>query len=231
MAIKYWSGTGWVELPAGGVKYWTGSGWATATAVKYWSGTGWVTLWQPSDPQQNIWNALDTQAYEQGPSVKRTDQGDNMYQGQYLSARGIHGSMMFFDYADMQSVLAGRTITRVRLRMSSDHWYNGDYSSILGYTRHGVHNTATEPATWAETYDYANGTYGHTETWYGGYAGARDQTKYIDLPIAVGEALRDGTIKGLTINPKSTSYSYYAYFHGADNGSSVRPQLIIDHDV
>lgn len=182
-----------------------------------------------SNPVTYQWYPTDTQPYR-STGAQRTDKGATIYQGYYSSTYGEHRSMLMFDYSNIQATLAGKTVSAVTLRLTSQHFYYGDFNNPIGETRHGTHNVAatTAPATYSETHLYSDATYGATHSWPGGFTGARTQTQTITLPNAVGTALRDGTIKGLTLRPNSTSQFYYCYFDGSDAvSSSTKPLLSI----
>lgn len=188
----------------------------------------WREFYTQATAQTHLYYPTDTQAYR-STGAQRTDVGSRLYQGYYSSTYGEHRSMLMFNYSQIQSDLAGHTISSVNIRLSSDHFYNGDYSSVLGVTRLGMHNitATTAPATFYESAAY-NSAYGDELTWYGGYAGARDQTNWFTIPNAIGEALRDGSGTGLTMYAHSTSSLYYQYLHGFDTSTNLRPLLEIN---
>lgn len=207
-----------------------GGTWRTVQEVWAKEGGTWRHSWINSDPQTYTYDADWSQSYRENNNQRSTSY---LYQGEYPSSSyGQQRSLIGFDYSDIQSKTAIRpTITAVTLRMSSDHWYNGDYNSLLGYLRIGGHNYATKPTTWDGTQVFAwNGTNGHEETFNGGYAGARDQTKTMTMAIGMGENFRDNVIKGTTVYAQSTSTDYYAYFWGDGASASLRPQLKITCD-
>ena len=221
-----------------------GSTWRTITAVSAKSGGTWRTVqevwakkggtwrhsWINSDPKTYTYDAAWSQSYRENNNQRSTSY---LYQGKYPSSSyGQQRSLIGFDYSDIQSKLATRPVVdAVTLRISSDHWYNGDYSSVLGYLRVGTHNYASKPTTWdgTEVETYA-GAAGHQETFNGGYAGARDQTKTMTMPTDGGDDFRDNLIKGYTLYAHSTSTDYYGYFWNDAASTSLRPQLKITAD-
>lgn len=189
----------------------------------------WREFYTQATAQVHQYYPTDTQAYR-STGAQRTDVGGKIYQGYYSSTYGEHKSMLMFNYSQIQSDLAGHTITGVNLRLSSDHFYYGDFNNPIGTTRHGMHTVAatTAPATFSEWAGYLTGV-GAEYTWAGGFTGARDQTiTDFTLPLAVGEALRDGTAYGLTVAAWSTSQYFYCYLHGYDAATNLRPLLTIN---
>ena len=227
--VRAKSGGTWRTITAISAK--SGGTWRTVQEVWAKSGGTWRHSWINSDPQTFEYDADWSQSYRENNNQRSTSY---MYQGEYPSSSyGQQRSLMGFDYSDIQTQTATRpAIDAVTLRLSSDHWYNGDYNATLGYSRHGGHNYTSAPSTWdgSEVWQYSNGTYGHEETWSGGYAGARDQTKTITLPTGVGERFRDDAAKGLTLYARNTSTNYYAYFWGSGASASLRPRLSITCD-
>ena len=189
----------------------------------------WREFYTQATSQVHQYYPTDTQAYR-STGAQRTDNGGRLYQGYYSSTYGEHRSMLMFNYSQIQSDLAGHTISSVTLRLYSDHFYYGDFNNPIGTTRHGVHNTAatTAPASFSETSAY-NSALGAEHNWPGGFTGARDQEEIITLPNGVGEGLRDGTVKGLTLYAHSTSQYYYCYFYGYDATAwNTKPLLTIN---
>lgn len=215
-------------MAAGDLQAWNGSNWGTVVSairafdgadwdqyikkVWSWNGSAWVQVWQWSDPQTYQWYADWSQTYYKNTGNQRAT--DKLYQGYYSASPGEHYSLIHFDEADIRAKLAVRpVITSIRLRLTSDHFYLGDFNNPIGYTRHGGHNYATKPTTWdgTEVYAWNNATYGKEHTWTGGYAGARHHTEWITLPTAVGNLFRDDSISGLTLNARTTVQTYYCY--------------------
>jgi hypothetical protein len=118
-------------------------------------------------------------------------------------------------FGNIQSVLAGSVIKDVKLYLRNEHWYyNSGGTAVIG-----VHNHTSEPSTFSHT---AYGT--KTQSF-----SSRGQALWIDMPNVVGNGLRDGNYKGISIFANSTSMSYYGVFYGAGDGSS-RPKLKITYE-
>lgn len=204
--------------------------WQTVQEVWAKEGGVWRHSWINSDPKTYTYDASWSQSYRENNNQRSTSY---LYQGEFPSSSyGQQRSLIGWDYADIQSKLAIRPVTtNITIRMSSDHWYNGDFSSILGYLRLGTHNYATKPSTWDGTeVELWSGAAGHEEQFNGGFSGARDQTKTMTVPTDLGDDLRDNLVKGTTVYAHSTNTNYYAYFWGDSASASLRPQLKITAD-
>lgn len=232
MAVYVRSGGQWVEIAPGSgrfIRVRSGNAWVDAREVYVRDGGTWKKVYQASDPQTSVFYATATQAYR-STGAKRTNVGQTLYQGYYSSSYGEHRSILAFDDAHIRSVLAGRVIKSVRLELYSLHFYRGDGNNPIGWTRTGARSTSGIPTTYSETWTYS-GNYGSQHTWPGGFSGARQQHQSIPMNVALGNALRDGTVRGLTLDAHTTDQNFYCYFHGADGPSAYRPRLIITHDV
>lgn len=114
--------------------------------------------------------------------------GNTLYQGSY--GYGNHKGLMFFNASSMQTTLTGKTIKSVRLYMTRSGGGGSSSSSKLYFY---LHNYLSQPAG-----NPALGTYLGA---LGSYAWR--EAKWITLPVSVGEAIRDGTAKGLAIYSSS----------------------------
>jgi hypothetical protein len=207
------------------------AGWRTITEVWVLYAGTWRHSWINSDPQTYNFYATWGMTYRSSGAQRGSTP---LYQGYYSATYGQHVTLLGFDYASIQSYTAVRpAIDLVTLRLSSDHWWNGDYSATLGYTRHAGHNQASAPASFLPaslTWLWDDTFRGKEQAWSGGYAGARDQTKTITLPNPVGDELRDNNAKGLALWANSTGSDYYAYFWGSGASTSLKPYLSITCD-
>lgn len=145
--------------------------------------------------------------------------GSRLYQGdtQLGDGTGYQYGKVGFDDAAIRADLVGATIDKVELRMSNEHsWYNSGLTA-----RFGSHNNASEPTGSTST----DGSFNRSaHSWNKG------QTKYVTLPVAIGEELRDNTTKGVTTGrPTAGSRSDYGYFRGYDATSSQKPRLRITY--
>ncbi|HLU98511.1 MAG TPA: hypothetical protein VKZ89_16895 [Thermobifida alba] len=145
--------------------------------------------------------------------------GTRLYQGDTLlgDGTGKQYGKAGFDHATIQSDLAGSTIDRVELRLSNEHsWFSSGLTARIG-----THNNAAEPGGSTST----DGAFNRSS-----YAWNKGETKYVDLPVAVGEDLRDDTAKGITTGrPTAGDRNDYGYFRGYNASSSQRPRLRITY--
>lgn len=220
-----------------------GGTWRTITAISAKEGGIWRTVqevWaKEGGTWRHSWINSDPQTYEYEPDWNQTYRGNHnqrstvyLYQGYFSSTYGQHKSLMNFDHADIQSKLAIRpVISSITLQLSSEHFYKGDWNNPIGWTRHGGTTHATKPSTWngSDVFGWADAN-GTEHTWTGGYAGARDQTDTVTLPIGVANDLRDDVIKTLSLYAETTSQNYYCYFWDKDASAALRPVLSITAD-
>lgn len=145
--------------------------------------------------------------------------GTRAYQGnnQLGDGTGNQYGKIGFNDAQIRSDLSGATIDRVELRMSNEHsWNNSGLTA-----RFGSHNNADEPAGSSSTSGSFNRS---SHSWNKG------QTKYVDLPVAIGNELRDNTTKGITTGRTGAgNRSDYGYFRGHNASASQRPRLRITY--
>src|SRR5690606_17946762 len=145
--------------------------------------------------------------------------GTRLYQGDTLlgDGTGKQYGKAGFDHATIQSDLAGSTIDRVELRLSNEHsWFSSGLTARIR-----THNHAAEPGGSTST----DGAFNRSS-----YAWNKGETKYVDLPVAVGEDLRDDTAKGITTGrPTAGDRNDYGYFRGYNASSSQRPRLRITY--
>jgi hypothetical protein len=118
------------------------------------------------------------------------------YQGQFENF-GLHRGCWFFNDANMRSTLSGRTITNITLRLTR---LNGGGSSASQDPTIRLHNHSSRPSGSPSLFGQL--------TYAGGWSWG--QTKTIDLPTTWGNALRDGTARGVGIY--TTSDSPYMIF-------------------
>lgn len=118
-----------------------------------------------------------------------------------------------FDKSDLQSKLAGKEITDVKLRLRNLHsWFN----TGLDPARIGYHNHSSQPSGNTNS----SGTFNVLN-----YHWNKFETKEVDIPNSWGEAFRDGTRGGFTFGRTNAGgRSDYGYFEGS---GSNRPRLRI----
>ncbi|MGR5954224.1 hypothetical protein ACT7DP_30130 [Bacillus paranthracis] len=156
-----------------------------------------------------------TQTYRQTGSRRTDYRADKLVQGYYGEAEpwGLQRSLCGF--GDIKSKLAGARIKKVELYLYAEHWwYYAGGTAVIGY-----HNHSNEP-------DY----FGHSV--YGAKYQrftSRGQGMWIDMPIALGEGIRDGYYKGISIFADSYSRDYYGVFSGAWDGGNA-PRLKITYE-
>lgn len=150
------------------------------------------------------------------PSAKISD-NDHLYQGRYSASGGTRYGKIGFNHSAIQSDLSGATINKIELRLSNMH----SYSSSGLTARIGSHNNASEPTgSTSLTGDFNRWTF----SW------SKNQTKWVTLPNAFGNQLRDNTMKGITIGRTDAgTQGEYGYFRGASASASLRPQLKITY--
>lgn len=151
----------------------------------------------------------------QGDGDKRSV--SHLYQGYTNdsggSVNGNNRSLIGFG-GDVQSKLAGATITSCQLVFRVLHTYN----NAGGKFYFGTHVYSSEPATWS------GGSVNEQRVVSGTVkAGA---TVTIDLGTTIGTELRNGTSRGIAVGPApTTSESTYGYLAGI--AESGKPYLIV----
>lgn len=205
--LKKWNGSSHVDINP---KRWSGSSWVNAEAYK-WDGSKWVNM--TSQKYTTTWDATWTQTYREN-GTKRTDyRSSKLCQGEYLSDPwGLMRSLCGF--GDIASTLAGSVINDVQLYLKNEHWYYyAGGKAVIGY-----HNHSSEPT------NFSHSKYGaKTESF-----SARGQARWIDMPNALAEGIRDGDYKGVSLYSSSNNMNYYGIFYGAGDGSS-KPKLKITY--
>ncbi|MFJ8247274.1 hypothetical protein [Peribacillus asahii] len=175
-------------------------------------GGSWTSL--TTQKYTKTWEANWTQAYSES-GAKRTDyRGSKLCQGRYASDPwGILRSLAGFP--DMATELAGAKILDVKIYLHNEHWYySAGGKAVIGYHSHG-----SEPTSFSHTKSEAK-----VESY-----SAREQAKWIDMPIAFGEGIRDGIYKGFSLYKNSQSLDYYGIFYGAGDGSK-KPKIKITYE-
>lgn len=127
-------------------------------------------------------------------------------------------TMIGFDNVSIAAALVGATITAVSLYLYSTNWfYNSGGTACIG--THNVTGLSPAPALFSSV---AAGVVEQPL--------AKPEGRWVKLPIAVGEQLRDGTIKGITLDSvyKGHDLTFYGRFAGA--GEANQPVLDIQYD-
>lgn len=194
MAIKRWNGSSWVDVAA--VYRWDGSKWVKAKC-KRWDGSKWV------DTIEYIYTTeYNPGAYRIYWNDGRIDDNEPDYiQGSWDGTSGnIRHTLIMLPYSDIASDLAGATIQSVKLRLkrlNTAHGTSGDATAVIN-----THNLSNLPSSWTGSGLTQRATIGL----------ARGEEAWVTLPNAVGEGLRDGTIKGIALSTTSTNIAYYVRF-------------------
>jgi hypothetical protein len=163
----------------------TGADGVTRPVVAGWTKmtTGQVfQFWPPEgeDPQIFKYYATWANSYGDGDINDSSHRDELNYQGE-SSYHGEESSLWGFDYAQMQTDLAGLEIESVGVRLTSRWTYAGG-----GKEFHIMpHNYSSKPSTVSLQDNMSHVFLG------------RGQTGSTDLPVWFGEGLRDGTQKGL----------------------------------
>lgn len=205
--IKKKTSSGWADAP---VKVYTAAGWKNAPVSKF-NGTKWEKL--NGIKEVLTFDSTWTQTYRQ-EGTKRTDyRSEKLCQGKYVTDPwGIMRSLCGFNDASIRTALADATILKVELYLYAEHWYY--YSG--GVAEIGYHNHANKPSTFSHSKsDQAKEKFT-----------ARGQGKWIEIPISLGEGLRDNKYKGISIFSNTTNMNYYGVFSGIHDGSN-KPKLRI----
>jgi hypothetical protein len=205
--VKRYNGSSWVDINP---KRWNGSSWVDVEVYKY-DGSKWVNI--SSQQYTTTWEATWTQTYRES-GTKRTDyRSEKLCQGEYVSEPwGIMRSLCGF--GDIESALQGAKINKVELYLHNEHWYyNSGGTAVIGY-----HNHATVPNT------FSHSKYGAK---YQNFS-SRGQALWITMPNELGEGIRDGIYKGISIFANTSNLNYYGIFYGANDGSR-KPKLKITY--
>ncbi|MDD3523681.1 MAG: chitobiase/beta-hexosaminidase C-terminal domain-containing protein [Candidatus Cloacimonetes bacterium] len=176
------------------------------SAIKSIGGGGGSPPPPPTATYVKQWPAVWTACWGQLGSAVPND----ILQGFYLTH---NFTMLGFDDPDIRSVLSGATINAIAVYLTSYHWY----SSAGGYVRLGTHNVTGFPGSYSNT--GLNRVQEHMN---------KPDSKWIMLPNAIGNELRDNTNKGLVIDHAGdTSLNFYGRFRAA--GQPGGPVLSITY--
>lgn len=171
----------------------------------------------PPTPQpitrQAVWSATWGQAYRAsgGPTGANNSM---LYQGSSGdSYNGRQRSLIGFDYASIQSALAGSSVTAVDFWIDLRHTYwNGGGTFCLG-----SHNNASKPGVWG-------GTTGRD--FISNISVPNSGGRWYSVSTEFGSSLRDGSAKGITLQAPNNDRTYYGYASGGPGTSSDRMPVI-----
>ncbi|MEX3625171.1 hypothetical protein [Viridibacillus arvi] len=192
------------------MKKWNGSAWVEPEVMK-WDGSKWVVLNQQK--YTTTWDSTWTQTYRSTGDKRTDDRGGKLCQGDSgLDPWGINRSLAGF--GNIKSELSGAVINDVKLYLRSEHWwYYAGGTVVIGY-----HDHSSVPTKFSVSKSDAKRQ----------KFDSRGQAQWIDMPIALGEGIRDGKYKGISIYINSTNKDYYGIFNGAKDGS-YKPKLKITY--
>lgn len=106
-----------------------------------------ITDPSPTGDQTSEYEAIWSQAYKGSGSPNDFTPENGLTQGRYSSLNGNQRSLIGFPTSQIQSDLAGRTVTRVRVWLRFGHWYlNSGGTAILGH-----HSHTSEPSSFSAT--------------------------------------------------------------------------------
>lgn len=219
MSIKKYSGTAFTDVSSR--KRWNGSAWVDLTVGKRWNGSAWVDLWSvtptptptPTPTTYTKTYALSSAQIYWGSGNKdnQSDSVIDLIVGSYGGTKATtRRTLMFFPLSTIKSDLSGATISKVELYLQRRNTSHGNASSSL-YAKYGTYSSA--PTTWTGT-DSGNADSG-TPTF------TRGQAKWITLNNAIGNGLRDGTVKCLALDA-DTNYSLSAYGRYVRSSTKLR---------
>lgn len=183
-----------------------------ATAAVTGSSTSAVTLPVADDPQEyvNEYVGTWTASYFNDGTERDTD---DLFFGAEDSVSGVQHSQVGFDYTVIAADLAGAEVVRVELFLGLLNAL-GDQVNVFV----GTHNNITAPATWsAVAYKVSTKLWSRGGHWH-------------TISNSIGEGLRDGTIKGIVLDPRNDNTGYYGQAAGLTS-SGQPPTLRITYVV
>lgn len=178
-----------ITLGAGGSSSGTGGEGSTGSGS---SGTP-----KPADPK--VVKRVKTYSAAWGRSmcpVHGPEQGGSLYYGRWSSTHGQRKVMLGLPDGTIRSDLSGATIRSVEFHFRNDHAYSHAGVEI----KMGGHNKSSAPGGYSSV----------RENVFRGHWPKSGEGKYWrPAPTWFGEALRDGNIRGFTINQRSDSVGHY----------------------
>lgn len=192
MAIKTHNGTSFSNISD--VRAFDGAEFKSVNAVNVYNGTAWEKVFPDGAVSGTVktWNVLSVWTYlnsgsRQSAHLHEPIQGS--YDGTAANARR---SILLFDYAAIQAALKNAKIEKVELYLKR---LNTSHGQATAYAAVKTHNYSSAPTKWtgSDLGDADSGSPSFT----------RGQGKWVELNNAVGENLRDGTIKGLCLDADS----------------------------
>lgn len=124
---------------------------------------------------------------------------------------GREGSMIGFDSARIRNDLSGAEILRcevyVRCHQSGNN--TNRVRAVFGY-----HNNSSRPN------QFAHNQYWAQSEWFN-----QGQGKWVTIPNSLGERLRDGRVRGVTLYANGNDQGYVGTFHGKNNSNPPRLRI------
>jgi hypothetical protein len=174
--------------------YANNGGGATTPVVKTYTKT-YTATWSGSYDSGNAYITYWGNSANQGDAPPAS----------YGNQRGLIG----FNAAQIQSDLAGATITSVKITLYANHWYY----NAGGTARLGTHNYTSRPTTWTDS--RVNQNRWTSTSW------PKPGKRTVTLPNSVGDEFKAGTSTGISTGPGTSSYTDYGRFAGAGSGSNT----------
>lgn len=210
MSIKRYSGSAFADVTAR--KRFDGASWTDLTVGKRYDGANWVDLWDTSSDSDDS-AASTPQTYTKtyslssaqiywGSGNKDNQSGSiiDLIVGSYGASKSTsRRTLMFFPLSTIKSDLSGATISKVEMYLHRRNTSHGNASSNL-HVKYGTYSSA--PTAW----DGSDSGAADSST----PAFTRGQAKWVTLNNAIGEGLRDGTVKCLALDA-DTNYNLAAY--------------------
>ncbi len=145
----------------------------------------------PGPVKTSTWGGNWTRSWRTSFNHYRDD--TRLIQGEW-GGYGNHRGLVGFDDAAIRTALSGRTVDRVRIRMTRQA---SGGSSAGGALAFWTHNLSSQPASGSASAPALSNSNVPGVTWAWG------QTKWAELPVSHGNALRDNTAKGIAIYSSS----------------------------
>ncbi|MFJ5532501.1 LamG-like jellyroll fold domain-containing protein [Streptomyces sp. NPDC093261] len=164
------------------------------------------------------YSCTDTATYDTNGNNRAGYDNGYCYQGYFSSTNGNQFSLIQFNASQIQSDLAGASITKVEVYLSDVGWYyNSGGTAIIGYYRN-ITNLS------------GNQSYSNVSADWNQAGFSSGQAQWVTISNSIGTALQNGTALGIALGKApNNSLTYYGYFHGF--GQSGAPQLRITYQV
>lgn len=203
-----------------------------AKAVRTWNGSKWVNRMVRTADSGGNWILRNYENYNFTPvgsctiSEDRGGKKDSYFgnyavHSKYSSSSSRHIGYYFFDYADIQAKLKGKTIAKVDIylyRINTIHGHSTP-ADIHVYAHPFRDLAHVESFSWNSQVNYLAYNNGVSHSL------SRGEGYFANLSISLGEALRDNVRKGIAVYDPNHDTTDYAYLQEA--GTSNDPLLRI----